>query len=245
MASVAKIIRPYKHILVYSAILCASGLTLFLGIIPAFRATTTLYSELRELSVKVTALRGKLTMLQSLDEESLRNQLGSLITGIPQHKSLPTVFTTLESIGAQSGVTLTEMSFAVAGPLATQAASRQTVEEKKLGASLLPFSVSAEGQLTQMRDFLALVVGVRRILRIRTATLITPVDAVVKARLDIDAFFAPFPAAIAQSAEKLEPLSAKDEEMLAKVGAIPVAGQPESDVPSLTTLPTKNDPFSP
>jgi len=245
MASVQHIIRPYKNLATYVGIILSCAVAIIFGLFPVYRTTRDLYFQSTDLSQKVTKLKEKLRMLQGLDEDIVRDQLLSLIAAIPQEKSIPTLFTTVEGVSAQAGVTVSEISFAAGGPLATEAAKRQTIEEKKLGVTILPFTLSMEGELNTIRSFLDIASNVRRIFRIREFTLTIPETGVPKSQVEIDGFFSPFPASIADVSETLAPLTQKEEETVAKVNAIPLTSSAQLESIPISALPPKADPFSP
>lgn len=240
----SRYIRPYKTIALYLLVLTVSAAVLVFGLVPIAKQAIKLYQDTQTLAVKVSQLRQKVRMLQSLDEESLRSQLLALVSAVPASKSLPSLFATVEGVSAQAAVSLIDLSVISAGPLATDAAKRLTIEEKKLGVSILPFSVGVEGQPLQLRSFMEVSANVRRFYQIRQAQLNFSPEALVRGRFEMSAYYTPFPASLGEVTEKLEPLGAREEQIIAQVSAIPQAAAAETAV-SAVPLPLKDDPFSP
>lgn len=240
----SRYVRPYKTIALYLLVLVVSAAALVFGLVPIVKQAFKLYQDTQTLAIKVSALRQKVRMLQSLDEESLRNQLLALVSAVPANKSLPSLFATVEGVSAQSGVSLIDLSVTAAGPLATDAAKRLTIEEKKLGVSILPFSVGVEGQPAQLRSFMEVSANVRRFYQIRQAQINFSPEGLARGRFETSAYYTPFPASLGEVTEALEPLGAKEEQIIAAVSAIPQAAAAEVAV-STAPLPLKADPFSP
>ena len=109
-------------------------------------------------------LKGKLALLVALNEEDIRDRLILLVSAVPQEKSVPTIFSTIEGLAQQSGVSIIDLSLTSPGTLASMSAAiRASASEKKIGASTLPFVLTASGTYDQIRGFVGKINAIRRI----------------------------------------------------------------------------------
>lgn len=245
MIVLRRLFRAYKGMIpaVLLLIFSVGGFTY--GVIPAGRIVWRLVSEREGVQKEVAGLRKKSQALGGLDEEMLSAQLALLTSAVPADKSIPTVFTTVEEVARQSGMGLTAVSVANPGVLATESAKKQSTEERKLGSSIVPVSISGEGTIDQVRDFFKRAVSVRRLLRVRffDVTFLSSDRAVLHAGLDT--FFSPLPATIGDIRTPLEPLTNAEELLLTNISEFP-SGAMMGNSTELPLLPsTTRDPFSP
>ena len=148
-----RLVRDYRGI--------ALSLTFFLfcigaivyGLVPGGRKVFDGINKRQQLKSQVQQLRKKVSVLASLDEETLRQQFLALAAAVPPDKAIPSVFSTVERLSIETGVQLGGMTMVSPGSLATESAQRQTVEEKKIGSNMLTFTVLLEGTPKQCHDF--------------------------------------------------------------------------------------------
>lgn len=242
MITIKRFFRTYKGIIPALLLLVFSAVGFIYGVVPAGRTVWQLVSEREAVQKEVAGLRKKSETLGGLDEETLSAELLLLESALPTDKSIPTVFTTLEEVARESGIGLAAVSVANPGLLATESAKKQNAEERKLGSSIVPVSISAEGTIDQLRGFFKRAVLVRRLLRIRffDVTFLSANHAVVHAGLDT--FFSPIPATLGDVKALLEPLTNAEESLLTKISGFP-AGIFETSA-ELPLSPSSRDPFS-
>lgn len=248
MREIRKFLRAYQSFVV-SAILLVSVIAGFIfGIIPAARKTLDLRSEAGIRTRQIEDLRVKASILASVDETSYRGYLADLVSAVPPDQSLTSLFATIDGLGNETGVVLTNLALVKPGAIATESARRQSAEEKQIGTHLLPFTVTVSGSYDQIREFLARVVSVRRFFRVRRfdLSLLDPTNVLVK--MDMDAYYAPYLSSIGGTDTKIDPLTPKDEEIMTLVRSMPIVGGIEVLAPQLpgnSTTEFKANPFAP
>jgi hypothetical protein len=225
-------------------IFCAVGLVA--GAIPAGQKIKEQYDTMKVLADTNAAMQKRLDVLNSLDEVTLRNDLATAVSAVPGDKALPSIFSTAEALAVQAGVSLLEMSLSGGGALASASgAVKATATEKQLGTHIVPFTVTVEGSLPNIQQFIALAPAVRRLLRIRTFAITAPQgDKPLSISVEMDAFYEPFPTSVGGAGTSISPLSAAEESTLAKLGQFPLIGG-ETTVVQPAAVPSKNNPFSP
>ena len=210
----------YQPIILSVVILLGSILGITLVVVPVARTTFELAAATRSLSTEIGQLRAKNSLLDGLDEETLRGQLEAIVTAVPPDKALPSLLLTVEGLSGQSGITLSDLTLSP-GIIATGAAQESTVTEKQLGANLLSFAVTVEGTFDGLRSFLNSVVGVRRLMRVRNFTATFASSGTTKTLLQMDTFYIPYPTSLGRPTQKLNPLSVREEELLVRIAAMP------------------------
>lgn len=217
------------------------------GIIPIIGKIIQIRSDSVALSESIAQLQTKVTVLDSEDEATYKNQLQQLIAAVPADKSLTTLFTTLDALAAQSGVAVTDVSLSKPGSIASQSAQKLTNEERQIGSSLLPFEVTVVGNYQQIHDFLAQSISVRRFFRVRNFEISFLDPSNISVRMGMDAFYSPLTVTIGATESQLQPLSAKENQIIATVEKMPILSVATEGqaVISPTSNETRSDPFSP
>jgi Tfp pilus assembly protein PilO len=245
--SLKKFIKTYQQIITSVVILLICAGSIIFGIVPAVRKLIDMRETNALLTTKNQGLRLKASVLASLDEEVQKINLNSLIAAVPPDKSLPSIFSTIDGLSANTGVSVSNFVLMSAGSLATESARKQSGEEQKLGSNLLPFSVSIKGSYQQIRNFLESAVAVRRFFRVRQFDLTFTGPAVLTATLGMDAYYAPFPTQLGLIEQRLDLLTPKEEEVIGKVSTLPLLAQEVViSAAELSSQPTgKENPFAP
>lgn len=217
MRYLRRLLRIYQGFVVSGAILLFGTAALIFAVVPGVRATGNLYGSLKELEKETQALSGKLTFLEALNEDDLRIRLVTILSAVPQEKSIPTIFSTVEGLANQSGVSIVDMSLTNPGSLASGAATRQSTAEKKIGASTLSFSLSASGTYDQIRAFVGRINKVRRLFEVTSFDLSIANTGTTQMRLSLNAFYQPLPIKVGSVEAPVIALTQKEEEILAKI----------------------------
>lgn len=225
---ITKLLRAYQGVIVSIIILIVSGLGIIFGVVPILQKTIVMNTDINNLSKEIEALKNKVSVLESVDEGSLRNNAQVLLSAVPSDKSVPTLLWTLDGLTAKTGVGTGNFLVARLGSLATESAKRVTADEQEIGGNILPFTVNITGSLDQLRGFLASTVSVRRLLRIRTLGVSfqktgsesTGSANMVTAILGMDTFYSPLPTTIGSVSQPLTPLTSTDDDLVAKVAAM-------------------------
>ncbi len=223
--NIQKFIRSYQKLLVFGSIILLCVLSGIFGIIPAVFKLIALQEAVRELRGQTQSLRMKLEVLQSLDTEVLEQTLQDLLSAVPSDKSLSSVLSTVDGLAGETGVGIVDFTLVNPGSLATDSARRKTEEELTLGSNLLPFSVTITGSYDQIRKYLDKAVGVRRFFRVRQFDMAVAPEGVLSARLDMDAYYAPFPTDLGGINRPLTLLTPDEEDFISRISALPVAAR--------------------
>lgn len=240
-------IRNYKGVMGSGALLVFAAIGIFLGIIPAGKRVYELYGQVNETAKSVATLRQKNAILDSLDENDLRQQLLTVVSAIPSDKSIPSIFLTIDQLASNNNVSISDMNINSPGSLATEAAKRQTTEEKVLGTSLLPFTISVSGQLTGMQSFFAKVSSVRRLVKLRNfdvsfAHEVSSPSGNISVKMGLYAFYAPLPALNPQAEQTLPTLTSDEYGVLAQLNGYPWLSQSTNF--EMTTNDGNRNPFT-
>jgi len=241
-----KLFRKYQNSIVSGALLLFCVCAALFAVIPSIGKVQQLTADLRVMTEESSALKKKLDTLTSLDEATLRTNLTDVLSAVPAERSFPTVFETVESVAAQTGVSVVNMSISGGASLATPTASQVSAADKKLGTRTIPFSVTINGSLTGIEQFIALIPQVRRLLRIRVFSIAFPKDdRPLTVIIDMDAFYEPLPASIGSVKTVLPQLTDADFTMINRLTSLPLASQESGALPPPLIGKTKENPFSP
>jgi Tfp pilus assembly protein PilO len=246
MRELNKFFRTYKQIIISVFMIALSACGVIFGSVPLVKKIIEVRNQSIELSKSIQMLRTKISILSVKDEMTYKAQLTELLQAVPSDKSITSLFTTIDGLGAQSGVTLSELTLARPGVIATESAVRQTNEEKLIGSSLLPYAVTVTGSYQQIYQFLAQVNNVRRLFRVKNFQISFENPGNISVHMGMDAFFAPL-AQIAGSADSpLDPITEKEEELIFRVSQMAFLGA-ETGInvftPQMQSVP-RPDPFS-
>jgi Tfp pilus assembly protein PilO len=241
-----KLFRKYQNSIVSGVLLLFCILATVFAVIPSIGKIQQLIADLRVMTEETTALKKKLDTLTALDEGTLRTNLTNVLSAVPAERSFPTVFETVESVAAQTGVSVVSMSISGGASLATPAASQVSAADKKLGTRTIPFSVTINGSLSGIEQFIALIPQVRRLLRIRVFSIAFPKDdRPLTVIVDMDAFYEPLPSTIGNAKAVLPQLTDADFTMINRLTALPLASQESGALPPPLIGKSKENPFSP
>ncbi|MBI4066661.1 type 4a pilus biogenesis protein PilO [Candidatus Gottesmanbacteria bacterium] len=239
-----RILRLYQGFIVSGVILLFGTLGVIFAVVPGVQATIALYERLGVLEKEHEALSTKLSFLTSMQEDNLRDQLAMLLSVVPQDKSVPSIFTTLEGLAQQSGVSIGEINLTSPGSLATGSAVSQMTSGKKIGASTLPFLLSATGVYDQIRSFVSSINQVKRLFDVTSFEFSIGSAGVTRVSLSLSAFYQPLPTKVGSVEAPLSSLTPKEEDVLAKLIKYPdfsaSAFQPLTPV----SIGGKRDPFA-
>lgn len=239
-----RFLRIYQGFVVSGVILLFTTVAVIFAVLPGVRATLDIYKSLKQIEKEVQALTGKRAFLESLSEDDIAKRLIMLLSFVPQDKSVSTIFSTADGLANQSGVSITDMLLANPGSLATGAATRQTAAEKKIGASTLPFSLTASGTYDQIRAFVGEINKIRRFFDVTNFDLSISGTGVTQVQFSLVAFYQPLPTKVGKVEAPLPGLSQKEEEALVKVALYPDVSQLSLEplTPSLSE--GRRDPFA-
>jgi hypothetical protein len=135
------------------------------------------------------------------------------------------------------------------GSIATESAKRLSNDERKVGSSFLPFTLTVSGTYDQIRTFVERSVLVRRFFRIRHFSISFDQKETFSVHMGMDAYYAPLPTNLGSASQTVDSLSESDQAVIERVLAMPVLGNDSSpEVSKDTTVPVetvpREDPFS-
>ncbi len=247
MKELTKLYRTYQSLVTAIAIFLLLVVGFFFGMLPAVRKIAAMRKEADTLNQQVSNLRAKSLILDAVDEETYRKYLAELIAAVPPDQSLTSVFSTVDGLAGQAVVTVTDLTLSKPGQIASESGKKLTTEERKIGSSILPFTLIISGTYDQIRGFFAQVTAVRRIFRVRRFdfTLLDPTN--ISARISMEAFYSPYVTSVGTVDSVIEQLNEKDESIIQTVSSMPIAGI-SSDVGESALSPQteeKENPFEP
>jgi len=246
MSTIQSTLRQYQNLVISGVIILFCVVGILFAAVPSIakiqemvQTTVTLSGEIRTLSEKQSAL-------QNLDEISLREQLANALSAVPAERSFPTLFETVEGVAAQTNVAIKSMNLAGGTTLATPSASKISATEKKIGTRTVPFTITVEGGMSALENFITLTPNVRRLLRIKTFSITFPKDiSPITISVDMDAFYEPLPTSVGKTKAILPTLTAADEEVITKLSQLPLVTTQTTEAPPPLIGRVKSDPFSP
>lgn len=217
MKEIFKRLGPYQTIIVSSAILVASLLSVFFIVIPVIRKTWSQFQTFGSLRIETSALEAKAAFLESLDPTTESLNVALLTGALPSDKSLASLFTVIEQLAISSGLQIADITISEVGAVTGQNQTKVTPEERKLGSNIIPFVMTADGSLAQVQTFLEDAATTLRLVRVRSMIATFKSETLVTARIEMDAFYASLPTALGSVTQKLAPLSDKETELLARL----------------------------
>ncbi len=217
----------------------------FFGVVPVAKKSLDLQKQNTAIDREIAALRKKNDILASVDQETLQNNLLTLVSAVPPDKSLATLFDGIDAVTAAAGVSVTNLTLTRAGSLATESAKKITADEKGVGASILPFALTIEGSFDQVRQFLSTIVSIRRFFRIRSVELSVSDAAALVAHVNLDTFYTPMPTVIGGVAASITGLTDQESETIAQTGAIQLVSSVPTAVAASASGAGKSDLFTP
>ncbi len=243
MRAIRKFLFQYQGLLLCAALFVVSGAGILYGIVPATQRTIAMAKDVQTLRKETKVLAAKAQALGSVDEDFFLSQLRILSSAVPSDKSLPTLLLTVESVMAQTGVSIIDMTIANPGPLATAAATQLSAEEKQIGSFILPMAVSVYGSYEQIKQFTETMVSVRRLLRIKDFAITIQSGDNGTARFAVDGFYLPIKAAAIPATQPLS-LTSEEEAVLSSLTNYPWLAEQSADIHAQTSTVVKSDPFS-
>jgi len=246
MQPVNKTLRTYRGMIVSGAIVLFCVVAIVLAVAPSILKIQEMLSQVRDIAAEADGLQKKLNTLNTLDEQTLRFQLASVLTAVPGDRSFPSLFETVEGVAARTGVSVEQMSLSGGTTLATPSAAKLSAADRKLGTRTVPFSVTVNGSISAVQEFITLAPNVRRLLRIRTFSIaFPPDDRPLTVSIEMDAFYEPLPTSLGTAKTILPELTAADVAIIDRLGNMELITQSAEALPEPFIGQIKPNPFSP
>ena len=242
-----KFLRTYQEFFISGALIVVVIMGTIFGIVPMIQKILAIREDSVALSDSVQQLQSKETILENINDQTYRTELAALVSAVPTDKSLPTLFSTIDAVSASTGVTVAELSLDRPGTLASGSADKQTAEEKKIGSSLIPFSITVNCDYLQIHDFLAAVVNIRRFFRVRNFNISFRDPSNISVHVGMDAFYAPLGSIATTIESPLEPFSPDETHIIKTIEDMPQPSALSStgvSQPTAQSESTRSDPFS-
>lgn len=243
---IQRIIRTYQQLAVSVAVLVFCVIAFFSGILPSFKTVRDRFIALYALGKDNEQLTQKVELLNRYEEIDLKDKLSVLFSAVPGDKSLPSLFGTVEAVANETGVTIVDMSVS-GGLVASASASKQSPLEKKLGSRIVPFTVTVEGSLSNMQQFIINIPLVRRLMRIREFSITFPKNnKPLTVSFLLDAFYEPYETQLGGTGALIKPLNDDELSIIDKLTKFPLmlsANSENQSVASSSTTTVKSNPF--
>lgn len=240
-----RFLRTNSSLFISLVMIAIAVVGLIWGLVPFGRTLLAMYRELQTVQRRNAALGAKYSTLQSLDESQLARDGNDLLRAIPSDKDVATILATIEQTANSSGLSLVNVTIANPGSLATEAAERQSKEEKEVGSGIITSGVTVEGPLVNIKTYLNTLQKVRRLLRVQSAQVTVREGGVVRANVTLESFWAALPMTLGDITSPLPPRSSQEDDVLATVRAFPISYQGLLTTLGPVSFPPKADPFSP
>lgn len=235
-------IKLYREFIITALLLMGSiGIGTFF-VWPGVQKALLLRKQIQSLAVEIDTLRSKATLLRSMEEETLAQNLADLTTALPGDVSIASIFATIDGVISETGVTVG--TYAVdSSAIGFTKSSQKKGKQDASGSSFIPIELAAKGSLEQIQRFITLLPNVRRLFRVHQVTLSIRENGVTST-VATDVPYKKLPTVIGGTGSPLVPLSKKDEELLARVGSFQsfVSDSAQELAPELST--TSRDPFA-
>lgn len=246
MPTLRKTVRTYQNIIVSSVIIFFCVIAAVAALFPAVKKVQETVAELSNLSGQNTMFKKKSETLMLLDEDALRSKLTQVLSAVPADRSFPTIFETVERVAAQTGVTVSDMTFVGETTLATPSSTKVSATEKKIGTRTVALTVTISGTLEAVEQFISMIPSVRRLFRVKTFSMTFPREVrPLTVSIDMDAFYEPLPETIGKAQSTLPVLSADDEAVISRLSQLPLVTSSDVSLPPPSIGTVKDNPFIP
>lgn len=233
--------RWYGGTLISIGMIVVAAAGTWWGLVPFIQKTVGVYQQAGKTRDSASLLRRKLALLASLDKEILRMSATELLTALPQEKAPSTVMGTIEGVANTSGLSVLALTITNPGSLATQAAVRQSQDEKKLGVAIIKGDAIIEGTVSQVGEFLRSIQKIRRILTVKGLETTLRDDGSARVHIALDAYYSPLPKELGGVDGAVPMLTGEQEDLMRAITNFPVAYQATTAVPQ--TFAARSDPF--
>lgn len=240
---IRRFLRLYEGFVISGAIILFGFIAVVFAVLPAIRSTIDLYADVGVIQKEVDALTGKLALLRSLDEESLRGQLAVLLSVVPQDKSVPTIFETVDGLITKSGVHITDMTIMSPGSIATGSATKSSSNSKVKGLPYLSFSLGVGGSYDQIQEFFGMVNTVRRLFSIENFDLSISKTGETTSRIAMGAYYQQLPTKLGGVEVPIQNLSSTELATFEKLSTYQDFAQSSTAQLTPVTNTEKRDPF--
>ncbi len=236
-----KKLKLYKKIIISWTIVFGCFLVLGLVIYPAITDTVQMYHENTSLEEVVKKLQNKLLILNSVDQVRLQSDLALLLSAVPSDKSIATLISTLEGVGGNSGVTLSDITVAAPGSISTESA-KLLKATSDAGVPGVLYKAAIRGDEAQINQFIGLIQKVRRVLGLTKFDITYDENKVGTAQIELIGYYNTLPQALGHVTDSIVEATPEENSIVSKLANIPLATQ-EIVLPSVGSGIIKQNPF--
>lgn len=212
--------QKYKIIIYPVAVGLASLFLIVFIIYPQIRAFLNGRGTLDGVNQKAKFLDVKAQQLSQIDESDLNKKLALAVSAVPLDKDYGSIIGLIQQIGADSGVTVTNLSLSPSS------------NEKVTGFSA---RVEVAGGKLAIENMIAGIEKSPRVMKISAFDISSSnVDGGVGASFVIEAYYAPAPQSLGAIDAQLPELSQKDEQILANLARSSLANSISLTSPTTT-----------
>lgn len=238
-----KLFRIYQSLLVSLGIIGLCVIGWLVGVFPLVQKSITLFDTITSSSKDIATMQTNLSMLRGLDDQLLHTQLQTVMDAVPADSSVSSVMAIIDSLAGQNGVSITSLSVARPGSLATDSAKTHSGRNGSMSIPL-PLKLSVVGPYDHVVSFLTASIFVRRVLRINSfsVTIQSPDNA--SATVTMDALYAPLPSSMNTLTQSVSPLTNADTDLVTKIANLQIPAQSTGMEVAPSSGAGKADPFS-
>lgn len=244
MEDIARLIKTYNMSVIAGSVALLALLGIVFGVLPLAEQVFVRIGGVESDSREITALQEKSSLLSGEDASSLQTTLSVLTAALPADISLPTILGTLDTVSAQSGVTLESFTLTKAGSIATSSAKKLTSGDIAVGSNVVPVTLQVKGTFDEVHQFLTTIASVRRLFKV-TAFNITFAGATVNASVSLNAFYLPYPVTLGALSAPVTDLTSAETKLASDMNSLPLAFGTVGPVNSTQAAVVKTDPFAP
>lgn len=209
----------------------ASVVILVLVIIPQFLAYLSVHGQISDIVSRSGKLEVKAQSLEAIDENLSEGNLKLAFAVLPADRNIPSAVTILQSLVAQSGLTLKSTSYS--------AAARGTSKDS------FQLNVTVQGQISGVRKFLISLKNSGRVFQVESISVqFQKSGSLVEAEIPITVFYSTSLGKAGALDVELPKLNEKEEKLLVDLSRLvnnPLAGSGEASASSVPI--GKSNPF--
>jgi len=250
LLKIRRFIRLNKPLVAYTALLFIGIGGLFFGLIPSLQKSIVLVKDLKTMNEDMSRIQKKVNLLSTLDQTVLEQYGEVVLTALPEDKSVSTLLSTADALAEKNNLSTSDLSIEGIASLST-ASGNQPVKPE---GHTLSETISLQGELINLRNFLSDCMKVRRLMRVKSLSLsAVPKSTQMSAKLTLEFFYLALPSSIGKPSDPLDPFSQKELEILEKLSSYPIAYQTQTQSASggqtavigeEPAIPALLDPFS-
>lgn len=247
MQKIRRVIKLYRFEIFQAAAIVITVILLLTVIFPQLQRQWYRFTLMQETQKDIQNLKEKQALLASFDQSELENTYKGMMSVLPKDKALGTMMSGIDKLATDYGMTLVSFSFDSVGSIGTQSATKKTAKKETTVYSTVPITVTVEGTLTNIKNFLDSANRTRPLYLIKNFDLtFSPKDATFRSKILLDGMYLPLPKTLGSVSSSLTPFSDREVSIITKVTGFSEITRIENQNvnPFIQTSPVKADPFA-